>query len=510
MRLMSTRGRGPAWLAPGLAAALVLGACNLAPRASPSPATPAGTALPASSAGAATGLADALRDALDVDAIVADLDRLQAIADAHGGNRAAGTEGYDASAAFVADELRRAGLVVDLQPVMIPAFTQNAPSTLAIDAPSAPVFEDLRDLKAMLFSASGDVTANVFALGFDPNAQPGNRAGRGCDAADWAVVPAGVIALVQPGQCRRHDAVVLAQAAGALAIVTTYAEWGRDAVRRPTLIEPDDIRIPVLGATHAVGLALARAAADGSRVHLSTATSVRRVSSTNVIGETAGGDPAHVVMLGGHLDSVIDGPGVNDNGSGTMAVLEIAREAAALAGRPGGGGVAWKVRVAFWAGEEIGLFGSAAYITALDSTSAGAIEAYLNFDMIGSANGIRFVYDATGSPRERASMTVAGLFTTALDTAELAWDPEVIGAASDHWPFEQAGIPIGGLYSGADETKSAAQVARFGGTSGAPADGCYHLACDTTANVDAALLEELARAAAWAVGRLASGAVALD
>jgi Zn-dependent M28 family amino/carboxypeptidase len=505
---MPARGRRPAWLALGLAASLVLGACDPAPRPSASSAGPLPPTGPVGSGAAA--IADALRDAIDVDAIVMDLDRLQTIAEAHGGNRAAGTEGYDASAAFVADELRGAGLVVDLQPVTIPAFAQTAPSTLAIDAPSAPVFEDLRDLKATLFSASGDVTANVFALGFDPNAQPGDRNGRGCDATDWAAVPAGVIALLQPGPCRRHDAVVLAQAAGVLAIVTTYAEWGRDAVRRPTLIEPDDISIPVVSATHAVGLALAQAAAFGSTVHLTTATTVRRVISMNVIGEIPGGDPAHVLMLGAHLDSVIDGPGINDNGSGTMTVLEIARQAAALAGRPGGGGGTWRIRVAFWAGEEIGLFGSAAYVGSLDPASVGAVEAYLNFDMVGSPNGIRFVYDATGSARERASAVVADLFTTALDAAELAWEPLVLDGASDHWPFQQAGIPIGGLYSGADETKSAAQAARFGGTAGTVADACYHLACDTTANVDAGMLEGLARASGWVAGSLASGEVALD
>ena len=166
--------------------------------------------------------------------------------------------------------------------------------------------------------------------------------------------------------------------------------------------------------------------------------------------------------------------------------------------------------MAFWTGEEIGLFGSAAYVEALDSSAAGAIEAYLNFDMVGSPNGVPFVYDATGSPREGASAAVAGLFTTALDAAELAWEPMVIGAASDHWAFEQAGIPIGGLYSGADEIKSPAQAARFGGTADAADDPCYHLACDTTANVDGALLEQLARAAGWVTGRLASGEVVLD
>jgi Zn-dependent M28 family amino/carboxypeptidase len=378
-----------------------------------------------------------------------------------------------------------------------------------IEAPAAPVFDDLRDFKAMYFSAGGDVTANVYALGFDPNALPGGSSGRGCDAADWAAVPAGVIVLAQPGPCRRHDVVVLAQAAGALALVTTYAAWARDAVRRPTLVEPSDIRIPVLGATHAVGLALAAAAADGRRVHLTTATTVHRVNSPNVIGETAGGDPAHVLMLGGHLDSVIDGPGIGDNGTGAMAVLEVARQVAALAGRPEGG-VAWKVRVGFWTGEEIGLFGSAAYVGALDSTGTGPIEAYLNFDMIGSPNGLRLVYDAAGSPRERQSSRIAELFAVALDSEHLASEPVVLGPASDHWPFEQAGIPFGGLYSGADEVKSAAQATRFGGVAGMPADACYHLACDTTSNVDAALLGELARAAAWVVGRLASGEVALD
>ena len=320
-----------------------------------------------------------------------------------------------------------------------------------------------------------------------------------------------MIALVQPGQCRRHDAVVLAQAAGVLAIVTTYAEWGRDAVRRPTLVEPDDIRIPVLAATHAVGLALAQAAADGSRVHLSTATSVRRVSSTNVIGETKGGDPAHVVMLGGHLDSVIDGPGINDNGSGTMAILEIARQAAALAARPGGGGVAWKVRVAFWAGEEIGLFGSAAYVGSLGS-SGGRIDRglpELRHDRVAERHPVRVrrhwfaagarirhdrrpVHDRPGRGRAR------------------------LGAGGDRRRERPLALRAGG-----DPDRRAVlgrrrdQVGSTGHTSTAgppmpPPTRAITSRCDTTANVDAALLEQLARAAGWAVGRLASGEVALD
>lgn len=506
---------GRKWLALALGASLVLAACQaVSPTRAPGTNAPSSAALESGSAPPSgtplASLGDALRAAIDVDDILIDLARLQAIADEHGGNRAAGTQGHVASATFVGDELRRAGFEVEVQPVTIPAFAQDAPSTLAIETAAAPAFEDLRDFKAMLFSASGDVTAKVVALGFDPTAQPGDQNGIGCSAADWAAVPAGVIVLVQPGPCRRYDVVLHAQSVGALAVVTSYTDWLRDEIRRPTLVEPDDIRIPVLGATHAVGLALAKAAMDGDQVALTTRTTVTRVQSANVIGETPGGDPAHVVMIGGHLDSVIDGPGINDNGSGTMAVLEIAREVAALAqASPTDGEVKWKVRVAFWTGEEIGLFGSAAYVQALTAESVGVIEAYLNFDMLGSTNGIRTVYDGQGTSQPTASGAITTLFKQALEAEGLAWQPEAVGAVSDQFPLDQAGIPVGGLFSGANEHKSVTQAGLFGGTADAPGDPCYHLACDTIENVDAVWLQQMARAAAWVVGALATGEVDL-
>lgn len=501
--------RSPAWLALSLVAALALSACGSVPATVPPSAEPPIMAAPSATAETASTLGDALRGAIDIDDIVADLGRLQAIADSNAGTRAVGTSGYEASVTFVADELRRVGFDVELQPVSIPAFVQVAPSTLTISGAAGPPLEDIRDFKAMIYSGSGDVTAKVFALGFDPAARPGDRAGLGCEAGDWSLVPAGVIVLVQPGPCRRHDVVVLAQAAAVVGMVTSYADWRRDTVLRPTLIEPDDIRIPVVGATHAVGLALARAAVDGSEVHLVTVTKVERVEAMNVIGESPGGDPARVLMLGAHLDSVIDGPGINDNGSGTATILEIVRELAALeAATPGR--AAWKVRVGFWTGEELGLFGSGAYTGALGSARDGPIRAYLNFDMLGSPNGIRVVYDGTGTSRPTEGARITGLFTTALDAAGLTWELQTVGAQSDQWGFEQAGIPIGGLFSGANELKTAEQASRFGGTADAPDDACYHLACDTDANIDPMLLEGLARAAAWVVGRLASGEVALE
>jgi len=478
-----------------------------------SPPTLAASPVPPSSPAADIPLADALRDALDIDSIRADLDRLQSITMAHGGVRPAGTEAHAAAADFVAEALRAAGYDVELQTVELPVFRQTAPSTLEITGPGARAFDDVRDFKAMLFSPRGDVTAPLYALGFNPLAQPGDSSGLGCNPEDWREVPAGVIVLVQPGNCRRHDVVVQAQGVGVVGIVTAYPAWSRDMVLRPTLIEPADIHIPAIGVTRDVGLALDAAAAAGAKVHMSVHASSETGSSVNVIGETPWGDPAHVVMLGGHLDSVVDGPGMNDNGSGTMTAVGIARALASITGMAGAGGAGgtrppWKVRAAFWTGEEIGLWGSRAYVTSLGST--GSIAAYLNFDMLGSPNGVREVYDGASSSRPSEGLVIARLFSRALDDLGLSWQSVPLGGSSDHFSFDQVGVPTGGLFSGANELKSDSQAQLFGGQANAAEDACYHLACDTADRIDTKLLGELARAAAWTVGALASGEVNLS
>lgn len=500
-----------------VALTLSLAGCQAAPGPTPPPGsggsgTAAGSATPSgavSSSATGPALAAALRDAIDMPDILDDLERLQEIATAHGGVRAAGSAGHDASVEFVADALRRGGYAVDLQPMELPAFEQLGPSVLDVDGAGGAPFEDIRDFKAMLFSGSGDVTAPIYDLGFDPRFEPDQPRGLGCDPEHWADVPVGVVVLAYPGPCRRLEVVLAAQGAGAVAIVTAYPGWTRDAVLRPTLVDPTGVRIPVIGATEAVGTTLAQAARDGASVHVATDTLVETRTSINLIAETPGGDPANVVMLGAHLDSVVDGPGINDNGTGTMTVLEIAREVASLSAASPATGPAWKIRVAFWTGEEIGLLGSFAYARGLARDDIAAIRAYLNFDMLGSTNGIRTVYDGQATSNPAASGIVSGLFVQALEAEGLGWQPEAVGAVSDHFPLDQLGIAVGGLFSGANEHKSASQALLFGGTAGAPSDACYHLACDTVDNVDAVGLEQLARAAAWVVGALASGEAGL-
>jgi Zn-dependent M28 family amino/carboxypeptidase len=496
-----------------IALSLLLAACTPAPSPSAAPpsgsavATPGASALVPSGPVPGSALADALRDAVDIGAIRAGLTQLQDLTMAAGGRRNAGSDGYAAAADFVAGELRDAGFTVAPQPVQVPYFEQVTDSSLEIV--HGPGFEDLRDFKAMLFSGSGDVMGPIVTLGFDPNALSGSPTGLGCDPAEWSGIAPGSIVLVQPAPCRRQQVVINAQEAGAAAIVTSYVDWERDHVLRPTLVDPASITIPALGATHEVGLALADAAAKGQAVHVAVNATVEMRSSPNVIAESPGGDPAHVVMLGGHLDSVMDGPGMNDDGSGTMTVLELARRLATLDSGPGvAGGSGWKVRVAFWSGEELGLFGSFAYTGSLGA-DADSIEAYLNFDMLGSVNGVREVYSGEQTQRAAEAQVITDLFGRAFDEAGLTWEPIVIGAASDHFPFEQVGVPTGGLFSGANERKTPDQAARFGGTADSFADPCYHLACDTVDNVDFGLLEQMARAAGWVTGALASGEVAL-
>lgn len=459
--------------------------------------TPAASAAPASGP-----FADRLRDAVRVEAILDDLRTLQGVADTHGGIRAAGSSGYDASASFVAQTLRDLGYKVTLDTFTLPLFSEVGTGLLEIrDGPS---FTVGRDFRAMLFSASGDLTARVVAVGFDRAADPARFAehatGSGCSEGDLPASVRGAILLVQPGPCFRRAQAQAAQGAGALAIVIAYPQWEPDFVLRPTLLSPDGISIPVIGATREVGLALDTAASAGASVHLRMTTTVIERPVSNVIADSPGGDASHVVVLGGHLDSVIDGPGINDNGSGTMTILEIARRLAAI------GPPKLRVRFAFWAGEELGLYGSMHYLGRLEDP--GSIEAYLNFDMLGSPNGGRIVYADAGAAA--GSDRITSLFTAYFRTAGLTSDTRDLGGASDHYAFAQAGIPTGGLFSGANEIKSSVAAQTFGGTAQALFDACYHRACDTVDNVDRTLLEQMARAAADVTGLLASGEASLN
>jgi aminopeptidase S len=229
------------------------------------------------------------------------------------------------------------------------------------------------------------------------------------------------------------------------------------------------------------------------RIDLSVATTRARVA--NVIADLPG-RKSGVVVLGAHLDSVASGPGINDNGSGSALVLEVARQARRLHLRPKHG-----LRFAFWGGEELGLLGSTSYVQSLSAKQRRRILDALNFDMVGSPNFGRIVYAGEGQPR--GSLRIDEAFHAYFAARGLAVEEASLGGSSDHAAFAQAGIPVGGLFTGADEEKAATSAQRFGGSSNYPFDACYHKACDTVANIDFGVFEQMADAGAVVALRLA-------
>ncbi|MGO4463103.1 M28 family metallopeptidase [Streptomyces sp. M-16] len=210
----------------------------------------------------------------------------------------------------------------------------------------------------------------------------------------------------------------------------------------------------------------------------------------NLIADWPGGDPNSVLMSGSHLDSVTAGAGINDNGSGSAAVLETALAVSRAGLQP-----TKHLRFGWWGAEELGLVGSKYYVNNLPAAEKAKISGYLNFDMIGSPNPGYFVYDDDPTIEQTFKNYYAGLgIPTEIETEG--------DGRSDHAPFKNAGIPVGGLFSGADYTKTAAQAQKWGGTSGRAFDACYHASCDTTANIDDTALDRNADAIAYAVWNL--------
>ncbi|KND46088.1 M28 family metallopeptidase [Streptomyces stelliscabiei] len=210
----------------------------------------------------------------------------------------------------------------------------------------------------------------------------------------------------------------------------------------------------------------------------------------NLIADWPGGNTNQVVMAGSHLDSVTTGAGINDNGSGSAAVLEAALAVSRSNYQP-----TKHLRFAWWGAEELGLVGSRYYVNNLSSTNRARISGYLNFDMIGSPNPGYFVYDDDPVIEQ----TFKDYFTGIGVPTEIETEGD---GRSDHAPFKSAGVPVGGLFTGASRTKTAAQVTKWGGTSGQAFDRCYHSSCDTTSNINDTALDRNSDALAYAVWEL--------
>ena len=316
----------------------------------------------------------------------------------------------------------------------------------------------------MEYSGSGDVTGNIVPVDvtIPPAPTPGSTSG--CEASDFASFPAGSVALVQRGTCSFAAKATNAQDAGAAAVIIfNEGQEGRTDVLSGTLGNPG-YTIPVLGASYAVGEELA--APETTTVHVTTSTLSETRMTANVIADSRKGRADRTVVVGSHLDSVVEGPGINDNGSGSSQDLEIAESLPKALKNPRNA-----IRFAFWGAEESGLLGSTYYVESLTPEQRDQIMANLNFDMVGSPNYARLVYDGDGSdnpdlgPGPVGSDVIEGLFNSHFGRKGLAFESTAFDGRSDYGPFIDAGIPAGGLFSGAEGIKSRGagrQVRRHG------------------------------------------------
>jgi hypothetical protein len=443
-----------------------------------------------------------LRNAVTLEGVREHMAALQGIADLAGGNRFAGLPGHDLSGQYVIDRLRRAGYRPTTFRFTYNAFFERTPSELEQVSPTPSTYVNGNDFRVLSYSGSGAAQA--------PLERPSGDV-RGCYEADWAGFTAGRVAIVQRGtpagfpggSCTFRIKMDRAIAAGASALLVYNNTAG---VVNGTLGEVGGLSaIPGLGLTQSLGESLLTQMQGGPVVmRVETNTDSRPLDTYNVLAETARGDDDNVVMAGAHLDSVTAGPGINDNGSGSAALLETAIQMAKVKPRN-------KVRFAWWSAEESGLVGATRYVQSLTQAQGNDIALYLNFDMVGSPNFVRFVYDGDNSTNtgsipagcvnrcRTGSGIIESIYTGYFDSVGLASEATPFNGRSDYGPFIAANIPSGGLFTGAEGLKTPAQAATYGGTAGAPYDPCYHAACDTYDNHSPTALDQMSDAIAHSV-----------
>jgi Zn-dependent M28 family amino/carboxypeptidase len=443
---------------------------------------------------------------------------LQLIADENGGNRASGFQGYGGSLQYVLTRLRDAGYSPTVQVFDFVTFEETADPVFAEISPNAKVYAPNVEFITMNYSASGDTgEATITAVDLNLSADRAQRVSTsGCEAADFAGFTAGNIALMQRGTCPFALKVTNAQAAGAVGaiIFNSGTTAGNDGVIAGTLGEtaqdglpdPPDVTIPAVGISYAEGDRLANEADPTTGQIVVQAKSDRR-KSTNVLADTRSGNPDNVTIVGSHLDSVTEGPGINDNGSGSAFNLELALQIAKNKIRTEN-----RIRFAWWGAEESGLVGATRYVAAISDEEFAKIVANLNFDMLASPNHGKFVYDgnfsdtpppATAPNVNPGAAYVESVFLKYFASQRIPVEPTAFDGRSDYKPFQDNGVAAGGLFSGAEVAKTPAQVAKWGGLPDVAFDPNYHQAGDTIDNLDLRGWEQLADAGADALARLA-------
>jgi Zn-dependent M28 family amino/carboxypeptidase len=444
-----------------------------------------------------------LRRAVTLDGILQHERKLQRIADAHQGNRAAATIGYEASVEYVADTLDEAGYRVRIKPFDFPTWEENSTPILEQTSPNQVSYvagtqadddNPAVDFITFAFASSGSVEAPVVPTNDIVIPSPAaDTSTSGCEPEDYPAETEGAISLIQRGTCPFVQKLDQALQAGAVGVIL-FNEG--DSPGRTNVIARGAVPyypIPAVGADFGLGQELfdLYEAGENPTVNMVVDAGTIARRQDNVIASSRQGNRSKRVVVGGHLDSVPAGPGINDNGSGVSSILEIAEQIAKLKDKGKGKGkkkpaIKNQLQFAFWGAEEAGLIGSDQYVAQLTDEEREDIMLNLNFDMLASPNFARLVYDGNtdetppppgGSPP--GSGAIERVFLDYFEDKGLPTQPTAFDGRSDYGPFIAQGIPAGGLFSGAEDPKTAEQVDLFGGLIDEQLDPCYHEVCDT-------------------------------
>ncbi|KAH7305585.1 aminopeptidase Y [Stachybotrys elegans] len=410
---------------------------------------------------------EALQEAVTLDDLLAGSQQLQDFADANGGTRSFGSAGHNATVDWLYDTLVATGAYnVEKQP-----FTELfhfATGSVTVDG------EPLT-IQPMTYTPGAAIAGPLVNV-------PTNF---GCAVADYPAKVAGKVAFVGRGACPFSQKALNAAAAGAVAVIVYNNEPG---MLSGTLGTPNPDYAAAVGISQEDSVAILAALAAGEvTVDFNLDAVAENRVNYNVIAETRWGDHDNVLVLGGHSDSVQAGPGINDDGSGTIGVLNVALALAKFK-------VKNAVRFAFWGAEEFGKLGSYYYVMALNGTYGGGVDevskmrAYLNFDMIASPNYIYGIYDGDGSAFNvegpAGSDVIEKDFETFYESYGLGHVPSEFTGRSDYAAFIENGIPSGGIFTGAEVLKTEEEAALFGGEAGVAYDINYHQPGDTVDNLN--------------------------
>lgn len=394
------------------------------------------------------------------------------IARENGGNRAFGLPGYDKSADYVLEraQTRFATTMDTWKQYFNHTFVQI--NDISVTGPEG---EDVEVIALTYNPATPEegITAPLIDTPVD------DTRGSACFEDQWEGIDAtGKLALIKRGQCAISDKLKLALANGALGVILYHNSPG--GLTAATLGYENIGLLPPVGTIPlAVGQSWSERLAAGEEVEVTLfVDSIFEERETyNVISETKEGDPNNVIILGAHLDSVQAGPGVNDDGSGSSALMEIMGSFKKYKGFKN------KVRFIWWGAEELGLIGSFYYTRNLSEEERDKIRFYFNYDMIGSINPKFDVYVGDNE----ADTYGAALLEEYLLEQGFPAQRAPFGTGSDYVGFLQIGVPSSGLHTGTP-----------------PYDPCYHLACDDIDNINWEAFTANAKAAARAAAIFAN------